>query len=70
MKISGTREEIERIKNSGIDLSDMEFTIVGSITDEEIDKWAKFSDHDKAIIKDQYSKYPEGFFPNPWCALH
>lgn len=42
----------------------------GSITDEEIDAFGKFSDYEKEIIKEQYSKYPKGTFPNPICALH
>ena len=43
---------------------------LGSITDKEIDAFGKFSDYEKNIIKEQYSKYPKGFFPNPICALH
>jgi hypothetical protein len=43
---------------------------MGSITDKEIEAFGKFSDYEKRIIKEQYSKYPEGTFPNPICALH
>jgi hypothetical protein len=42
----------------------------GSITDEEIDTYGKFSDYEKKIIKEQYSKCPKGTFPNPRCALY
>lgn len=42
----------------------------GSITDEEIDKFGKFDDYQKKIIKEMYAKYPKGFFPNPMCALY
>ncbi len=42
----------------------------GNTTDEEIDAFGKFSDYEKGIIKEQYSKYPKGTFPNPICALH
>ena len=43
---------------------------MGHITDEELDTYRKFSDHEKAIIKEAYSKYPKGTFPNPGCALY
>lgn len=43
---------------------------LGSITDKEIDAFGKFTDEQKKIIKEQYSKYPKGFFPNPMCALY
>lgn len=43
---------------------------LGSISDEEIDAFGKFTDNQKKIIKEEYSKYPKGFFPNPVCALY
>lgn len=43
---------------------------MGYITDKEISAFGKFSDYEKNIIKEQYSKHPKGFFPNPICALH
>lgn len=46
-----------------------EYKEMGSITDKEIDAFGKFSDYEKGIIKEQYSKHPKGFFPNPICAL-
>lgn len=49
-----------------INLKEIEY---GSITDEELDSYAKFSDYEKEIIKKAYSMYPKGFFPNPYCAL-
>ena len=42
----------------------------GSITDEEIDSYGKFSEHEKKIIKEQYARYKKGTFPNPICALY
>ncbi|MGN2371913.1 ASCH/PUA domain-containing protein [Clostridium cagae] len=47
-----------------------EYKEMGNITDEEIEAFGKFSDYEKVIIKEQYSKYPKGFFPNPMCALY
>ncbi len=47
-----------------------EYKEMGSITYEEIDAFGKFTDEQKKIIKEQYSKYPKGFFPNPMCALY
>lgn len=42
----------------------------GYITDEEIDLYGKFSEHEKEIIKSMYSKHTKGFFKNPICALY
>ena len=42
----------------------------GSITDKEIDAFGKFTQEEKEIIKENYSKYPDGFFSNPRCALY
>lgn len=42
----------------------------GSITDEEIDAFGKFSDYQKKIIKEEYAKHEKGTFPNPMCALY
>lgn len=42
----------------------------GSITDEEIDQFGEFSDYEKKIIKNQYSRNKKGTFPNPRCALY
>lgn len=47
-----------------------EYKEMGNITDKEIDAFGKFTDEQKKIIKEQYSKYPKGFFPNPICALY
>lgn len=47
-----------------------EYIEMGSITDEEIDAFGKFSDYQKGIIKEQYSLHNKGFFPNPMCALY
>ena len=43
---------------------------MGDITDEEIDAFGRFSDYEKKIIKEMYSKYQKGTFPNPRCALY
>ncbi len=72
MKIIGFKEEIKKLgENSSYDFSNTEFKIVepGFITDEEIDAFGKFSDYEKNIIKEGYSKHEKGFFPNPICAL-
>ena len=72
MKIIGTKEEIDNlVKNSNYDFNSVTFEILemGSITDEEIDIWGKFSDYEKQIIKKQYASHQKGFFPNPHCAL-
>ena len=42
----------------------------GAITDEEIDEYGSFSEHEKEIIKEQYAKHKKGTFPNPRCALY
>lgn len=72
MKIIANEKEIKELKESNnpiLSNAEIEEVKFGSITDEEINRWAKFSDHEKSIIKEQYAKYPDGFFPNPWCAL-
>jgi len=43
---------------------------MGYITDEELDAYARFSEHEKKIIKEMYAKNPKGTFPNPICALY
>lgn len=47
-----------------------EYVEMGSITDKELDSYAKFSDYEKKIIKEMYAKHPKGTFPNPRCALY
>lgn len=43
---------------------------VENITDAEIENWGITSEYEKKIVKEQYAKYPKGFFKNPICALH
>lgn len=43
---------------------------MGSITDEELDAYRKFSDYEKDIIKKAYTSHPKGTFQNPGCALY
>lgn len=47
-----------------------ELKIKGSITDEEIDDYGRFTNDEKKIIREQYSKHKKGKFPNPRCALY
>lgn len=47
-----------------------EYIEKGTITDEEINAFGKFTNEQKEIIKKEYAKYPKGFFPNPMCALY
>lgn len=42
----------------------------GYITDEEIDAYGDFTEEERRIIKDMYSKHSKGFFKNPICALY
>lgn len=42
----------------------------GFITDEELDSYAKFTEHEKKIIKEMYATHKRGTFPNPRCALY
>lgn len=42
----------------------------GFITDEELDAYANFTEHEKKIIKEMYSTHKKGTFPNPRCALY
>lgn len=72
MKIVGTKEEIDNlVESSNYNFSSVIFKVLemGSITDEEIDSWGKFSEYEKRIIKKQYASHQKGFFPNPFCAL-
>lgn len=72
MKIVGTKEEIDNlVESSNYNFSSVIFKVLemGSITDEEIDKWGKFSKVEKRIIKKAYASHQKGFFPNPHCAL-
>lgn len=59
-----------RLRQGLVILALGEYIEKGSITDEEIDAFGKFTDEQKKIIKEKYSKYPKGFFPNPICALY
>lgn len=67
-------EGIEQDPFGFIDNSDtkveVKFEIFGSITDEEIDAFGKFTKAEKKIIKKAYSEHPRGFFSNPRCALY
>lgn len=72
IEIKCTQEQKEQIKDL-LKVVEKEITWkvveMGCITDEEINAFGEFSDYEKNIIKEQYSKYPKGFFPNPICAL-
>jgi hypothetical protein len=71
--IKCSHEEQEQLKKHLENIKwDISYEIIeyGSITDEEIDKWGKFSDSEKIIIKNMYAKFPKGFFKNPYCALY
>jgi hypothetical protein len=73
LKITGTQEEISQfISTNKLDQSTIKIEIVkmGSITDTELNNWEAFTEYQKSIIKEEYSKHPDGFFPNPFCALY
>lgn len=73
IEIKCTQEQKEELQNSLVGFEkEITWKIIemGHITDEEIDAFGKFSDYEKRIIKEQYSKHPEGIFPNPMCALY
>lgn len=72
MKIVGTKKEIDDlVESSNYNFSSVTFQVLemGSISDDEIDEWGKFSKVEKRIIKKAYASHQKGFFPNPFCAL-
>ena len=72
MKIVGTKEEIDKlVESSNYNFSSVVFKVLemGTITDEEMESYGIFSEHEKKIIRRQYASHQKGFFPNPYCAL-
>lgn len=59
-----------RLRQGLVILALGEYIEYGSITDEEIDTFGKFTNGQKEIIKTMYARHPKGFFPNPMCALY
>lgn len=59
-----------RLRQGLVILALGEYIEYGSITDEEIAAFGKFTNGQKEIIKAMYSRHPKGFFPNPMCALY
>lgn len=73
IEIKCTREQKQKLEEALDSFkSEISWKVIelGSITDEELDTFSKFSDYEKNIIKEEYSKHPKGFFPNPRCALY